>query len=136
MTTPILRKRTKSTLSDNGLHIWSTRLRINDGWYFAGRDDDRATWVVRDIPKLVIYFVYRASTSMVPGRVADEHEKTAHMGRSCWFVASCFGENGLRIISENRSRPDTVWYGCLRSVIQFGLKISIHNYVVQLRLRE
>ena len=27
-------------------------------------------------------------------------------------------------------------YGCLRSVIQFGLKISIHNYAVQLRLRE
>ena len=44
---------------------------------------------------------------IVPGRGVDEHEKTVQVGRSCWFVASCFRENGLRIISENRSRPDT-----------------------------
>ena len=44
---------------------------------------------------------------MGPGRGADEHEKTAHEGRSCWFVASCFGENALRINEENCSRPDT-----------------------------
>ena len=29
------------------------------------------------------------------------------MGRSYWFVGSCFGENGLRINEENRSRPGT-----------------------------
>ena len=42
-----------------------------------------------------------------PRTRTDEREKTAHEGRSCWFVASCFGENGLRINGENRTRPDT-----------------------------
>ena len=44
---------------------------------------------------------------MDPGRGTDEHEKTAHVGRSCWFVASCLGENDLRINEENRTRPGT-----------------------------
>ena len=57
--------------------------------------------------------VYKAATtSMVldSSRTRDgRDEKTVHAGRSCWFAVSCFGENGLRMNEENRSRPDTTY---------------------------